>query len=129
MITHALRLTPGQDINKEITLYVQKNSIAAGVILSCVGSLTRATLRLADERITKNYEEKFEIVSLTGTLSPDGCHLHMSIANKDGHVFGGHMKDNCLVYSTAEIVIGVCEHLAFTRVHDNDTGFKELQIK
>ncbi|MBT3419019.1 MAG: DNA-binding protein [Candidatus Magasanikbacteria bacterium] len=129
MITHALRLTPGQDIKKEITLYVQKNSIAAGVILSCVGSLTRATLRLADERITKNYEEKFEIVSLTGTLSPDGCHLHMSIANKDGHVFGGHMKDNCLVYSTAEIVIGVCEHLAFTRVHDNDTGFKELQIK
>ncbi len=129
MITHALRLTPGQDIKKEITLYVQKNSIAAGVILSCVGSLTRATLRLADERITKNYEEKFEIVSLTGTLSPDGCPLHMSIANKDGHVFGGHMKDNCLVYSTAEIVIGVCEHLAFTRVHDNDTGFKELQIK
>lgn len=33
-----------------------------------------------------------EIVSLVGTLSSvGGHHLHMSLSDKDGHVFGGHV--------------------------------------
>jgi hypothetical protein len=53
------------------------------------------------------FNGKFEIVSLSGTLSSSGHHVHMSIADCDGNVFGGHLMEGCLVRTTAEIVL-VC---------------------
>ena len=48
--------------------------------MTCVGSLRKAALRLADRDETTLYEGKFEIVSLVGTLSVDGPHLHIALA-------------------------------------------------
>lgn len=73
--------------------------------------------------------EKFEIVSLVGTLQASGeCHLHLSIADKSGKVIGGHMMDGCLVNTTAEVVIGALSGLQFFREFDEATGFKELCV-
>ncbi len=128
MKTHAFRLQPNQDLKISIKNYVRENQIKAGVILSCVGSLNGATLRMADENITKVFDGKFEIVSLVGTLSPDGCHLHISLSDKDGNVSGGHLNEGCIINTTAEIVIGEIENLSFSRAVDKDTGFKELVV-
>ncbi|MBI5392061.1 DNA-binding protein, partial [Candidatus Woesearchaeota archaeon] len=68
MKTFAFRLLPGQDLKKELVSFCSEKKIAAGFILTCVGSLKRATLRLADENVVKDFEQKFEIVSLVGTL-------------------------------------------------------------
>jgi predicted DNA-binding protein with PD1-like motif len=128
MKTHALRLIPGQDLKQVLQDFIAKNQISAGCILTCVGSLNGAVLRMADETIIKKYDGKFEIVSLVGTLCADGCHLHISIADKEGNVFGGHVKEGCNIHTTAEIIIGECEDLIFTREPDESTGFKELLI-
>jgi len=128
MIVHALRLHPGQDLRDELERFVAEKNIKAGVILTCVGSLTRATLRMADETITKDFEERFEITGLSGTLCPDNNHLHITISDKDGRAFGGHLKKGCLVYVTAELVIAELPDLTFSRAFDQETGFDELQI-
>lgn len=128
MKIHAFRLKPKQDLKKEIIKFVQDNNINAGVILSSVGSLASANIRLADENICVQFNEKFEIVSLIGTLSQDGVHLHISIAHSDGKVIGGHLLDGCIIHTTAEIVIGEIENLEFSREYDDNTGFKELKI-
>lgn len=128
MKIHSYRLKPNQDLKSSIENYVIENNIKAGVILSAVGSLNCAIIRLVNEDI-KKYEEKFEIVSLIGTLSMDGCHLHISLSDKLGNVIGGHLKDGCLVYTTAEIVLGEIKDKIFTREEDKQTGFKELIIK
>ena len=47
-----------------------------------------------------------EIVSLVGTLSADGCHLHASVSNGEGRTSGGHLLEGCPIYTTAEVVIG-----------------------
>ncbi len=125
---HAFRLLPGQDLKASLEQYVRDRQIKAGVILSGVGSLQRATLRLADESL-KTFEQKFEIVSLTGTLSQNGCHLHISLADSQGQVVGGHLKDGCLIYTTAEIVIGELSDMIFNRHPDQDTGFEELEVE
>ena len=53
-----------------------------------------------------SYTGKFEIVSLTGTLSAGGSHhLHVAIADSTGAVFGGHLLAGCVVRTTAEIVL------------------------
>ena len=58
MRTYAIRLHPGQDLKKRVIKFCNENKIQAGVILTCVGSLSKATLRLADENIKKEFVEK-----------------------------------------------------------------------
>ena len=79
--------------------------------------------------VLKTFEGKFEIVSLVGTFSLDGCHLHISLSDKDGNVIGGHLKEGCAIFTTAEIVISEIENMVFFREMDESTGFKELIVK
>ena len=52
-------------------------------------------------------EHHFEIVSLSGSICGDGeLHLHMSIADNEGRVVGGHLK-YARVWTTAELLLGV----------------------
>jgi uncharacterized protein len=126
---HALRLKPGQDLRKEIEAYVRKEKIKAGWMVTCVGSLTQANLRLANQPEGTTYKGHFEIVSLVGTLSTAGCHLHLSFSDSTGRTIGGHLLPDNLVYTTAEIVIGESKDLLFTREKDGSTPWEELQIK
>ena len=129
MKVHALRLNPGMDLKVELNSFTKENNLSAGFIISCAGSLNEANLRLADENIIRKFEEKFEIVSLVGTLSQDGLHLHTSLSDKEGKVIGGHLKEGCAINTTAEIIIGEEESLTFNRKIDEVTKFKELIIK
>jgi predicted DNA-binding protein with PD1-like motif len=125
---YALRLHPGDDLKIKLADFVKENKIKAGYIITCVGGLSQATLRLSNMNETKTWKENFEITSLTGTLSPDGNHLHISIANKDGVTIGGHLMDGSIIFTTAEIIIGEAPDLIFTRETDPATSYKELKI-
>jgi predicted DNA-binding protein with PD1-like motif len=125
----ALRLKPNQDLKENLKNFVTSNNIEAGFILTTVGSLKQATLRFANQTDSKVLQDKFEIVSLVGTLSTHGIHLHISISDKDGKTIGGHLEKGCLIYTTAEIVIGVSEDFIFVRTVDENTGYKELEIQ
>jgi uncharacterized protein len=127
MKTFTVRLKPGQDLRDELEALVKTHHIEAGIVLTCVGSLSRATLRLADENLTKVWDEKFEIVSLTGTLSPEGIHAHISLSDKTGRTIGGHLKRGCTIHTTAEIAVGMLEG-KFERKFDEETGFEELVV-
>ena len=129
MKTFAFRLLSGQDLKKELTSFTKENNIQAGFILTCVGCLKQATLRLADENIVKNFEQKFEIVSLVGTLCQDGVHLHISLSDANGNTVGGHLMVGCLIYTTAEIIVGELEDVVFSRKADSVTGFRELIVE
>ncbi|CAN0531674.1 unnamed protein product, partial [Ectocarpus sp. 8 AP-2014] len=72
-------------------------------------------------------DARFEICSLVGTLSPEGLHLHASLADEKGALCGGHLV-RATVHTTAEIVIGVASSLEFSREMDPRTGFKELVV-
>jgi predicted DNA-binding protein with PD1-like motif len=69
-----------------------------------------------------------EILSLSGTLSPDGVHLHIAIADSSGAVIGGHLCASSRVRTTAELVIGLLPEWQFKREIDPVTGFAELRI-
>ena len=129
MKIHALRLQPGQDLKESISKFCLDLQIKAGATLACVGSLSQAKIRLADSKTIKSFEENLEIVSLTGTISSNGCHLHISFADAEGKVFGGHLKSGCLIYTTAEIVATELDNVSFKREMDEATGYKELVIK
>ena len=129
MKSHTLRLKPGHDLFDSIEDYVRQNDIQAGCILSGVGSLTHATLRLANRDYNNEYEGHFEIVSITGTVSVHGSHLHIGVADGDGVTIGGHFEGGCKIYTTAEIVILELDDVVYKReMYENDSGYEELVV-
>jgi predicted DNA-binding protein with PD1-like motif len=129
MKTYVIRLMPGSDLKGQIQHIVQELNISAGWILTCVGSLRQINLRYANQENGSMQEGFFEIVSLTGTVSVNGSHLHISVSDVSGHTIGGHLLDGNLVYTTAELVLGYDESLTFTRENDGTTKWQELQIR
>jgi len=126
---YCFRLKPDQDLKKELLTFAQKHQLKAALVLSCVGSLKKAHIRLASGKETVEYNGPFEIVSLTGTLSAEGIHLHISFSDFEGRVRGGHLMDGSPIFTTAEIVLQENMDLKFARLDDAETGYKELVIQ
>lgn len=126
--THAIRLKPGDDLRMKIEQYIIQKNIAAGWMVTCSGSLTEYNLRFANLENGTSRKGHFEIVSLTGTTSKNGSHLHISISDSTGKTIGGHLLKGCIVYTTAEIIIQSATDLEFKRVKDGSTPWEELQI-
>ena len=129
MKVHAFRLAGGADLKEAIEAWVRSSGIGAGCVLTCVGSLSRVALRMPGARDFMVLERDFEIVSVEGTLSPDGCHVHLAVSDRSGAVLGGHLVSGCIVRTTAEFVFAEVESLDFAREHDAATGFAELVIR
>jgi uncharacterized protein len=128
MQNYTFRLTPGQDLFESIQAFVMEQHVEAGCILSGVGSLRHATLRLANRTYSSEYPGPFEIVSITGTVSVHGSHLHISISDGDGRTIGGHFEAGCKIYTTAEIVIAVFRDVIYKREYAEDSGYEELVV-
>ncbi len=126
---HPFRLPPGDDLRTGIQRYVDELRIEAGYIVTCVGSLTQWKLRFADQRRGTIGCGHFEIVSLVGTVSKHGSHLHLSVSDERGRTTGGHLLDGNAIYTTAEIVIGESPDHRFLRAEDPRTGYRELKVE
>ena len=127
--THPLRLKPGADLKKEIEAYARDHRIGAGWIVTTAGSLTKYNIRFANQPEGSGGRGHFEMVSLTGTVSTNGSHLHISISDANGHTIGGHMLEGNIIYTTAEVLLLESKHLSFDREHDPATGSRELVVK
>jgi len=128
MRNYTFRLKSGQDLFDAIDAFVKEKRVEAGCVLSGVGSLTHAAIRLANREYTSQYEGYFEIVSMTGTVSIHGSHLHISVSDGDGKTVGGHFESGCKIYTTAEIVIAVFDDAIYKREFAEDSGYDELTV-
>ena len=129
MQTFALRLRPGDDPKAALDGFARANQLQAACVLTCVGSLTRAVLRFANQEEAVTLEGHFEIVSLTGVFSQEGGHYHIAIADGEGRTYGAHLMDGSAVYTTAEIILANLDHIRFQRTFDPQTGYPELDIQ
>jgi len=125
---YCLRLTPKKDLLKSINTWAAKHNVAAGFVQACVGSTATTVLRPAGSSTTRKFEGKFEIVSLSGTVSTNGSHLHLSISDSNCVTYGGHLVEGTKVRTTCELVLGKIDGAAFHRRQDPRSGYKELFI-
>lgn len=121
------RLKPKKDLKQGIIDILNHEQIKSGIIICIVGSLCSATLRMANGTI-KTFEGPFEIVSSQGTVSENGIHIHIAVSDTKGHVIGGHLREGCIINTTAEICI-LKSYSSLKRVLDLDTGYKELLVE
>ena len=128
MAAYAFRLKPGADLKLAIQQKVIDLGIEAGWIATAVGSLTNYNIRFANQPAATMKTGFFEIVSLTGTVSINGSHLHVSISDTKGKMIGGHLLEGCIIYTTAEIVLMSSARYEFKRLRDGSTPWEELQV-
>jgi predicted DNA-binding protein with PD1-like motif len=126
---YAFRIRPHEDLKKCIQQFAKDNTLRAGAILSAVGSLEQLKIRFANQPDGTIKTGFFEIVSLTGTFSEGSCHIHICVSDINGQTFGGHLLDENLVYTTAEIVAVNLYDLEFIRQTDTTYNYKELVVR
>jgi predicted DNA-binding protein with PD1-like motif len=92
-----------------------------GVILSAVGSLKKLVVHqpvAVENEIVKEsiftIEEPMEILSLSGTIMSGVPHFHITVSGKN-RLYGGHLRENSVVLSIAEIVLAKIEGFSLER--------------
>jgi predicted DNA-binding protein with PD1-like motif len=123
-----VRLNPGEDLKQSLQRLVRSEGLTAAWVMTCVGSLRRITLRLAEIHTA---DGEYEIISAAGTLSPNGVHIHLAVADPQGRLIGGHLMAGSVVaeQGTVELVLGADSAWRFGRERDPLTGFDELSIQ
>jgi uncharacterized protein len=129
LATFPLRLEPGDDLRRRLEDTALDLGWGAAFVVAGIGSLHPAALRFAGADQASVVDRDLELLSLTGSLSPDGSHLHMSVSDETGQVLGGHVAYGCRVRTTVELLIAVLPGWRFTRELDTRTGFAELVVR
>ncbi len=120
----ALRLHPGDDLRGALEVMARTGFVVAGI-----GSLAHAQLRFAGEPGPTRVDGPLEILTLSGSMTPDGAHLHASVSDAAGRVLGGHVCAGCEVHTTVELLIAPLPAGSLTRAFDPTTGYAELVIR
>jgi predicted DNA-binding protein with PD1-like motif len=129
MKTLPLRLSPGQDLRRAIEDAVIESRCGAAFVLSGIGSLSEARIRLAGSAEPHLICGASEIMTLAGTVATNGSHLHTTLATDQGKVVGGHMGWGCIVRTTAEVLLVLLPEWSFNREPDPNTGYDELVVR
>ena len=120
------RLRRGDDLLLEMQRIAREERLELAVILSAVGCVTRARLRDASGVTLRDINEPCEIVSATGTVSGQRCHVHIALAKEDLTTVGGHLVEGCLINTTCELVLGVVDGWRCGVEQDKETGYDEI---
>jgi predicted DNA-binding protein with PD1-like motif len=118
-----LRLNPGDDLRAALEALARTGFVVAGI-----GSLTHAQLRFAGQPGPTHLDGPLEILTLSGSLTADGAHLHASVSDAAGRVLGGHVCAGCEVRTTAELLLAPLPSGSLSRQFDAVTGYDELVI-
>lgn len=126
MKCHCVRLHRGDDLMLSIKAICRDRKIAAGVVLSAVGCISKGRIRDASGVTIRDITDHCEIVSLNGTVSETRCHLHIALSKEDLSTIGGHLCPGCIINTTCELVIAELPGIRFGVENDPETGYDEL---
>jgi predicted DNA-binding protein with PD1-like motif len=129
METLPVRLPPGQDLRRAIEETLRNQPCDAAFVLAGIGSLTQARIRFAGAPEPQLICGDLELVTLSGSVTADGAHLHATLATAQGNILGGHVATGCVVRTTAEILLVLLPDWSLSRRPDAATGFAELVVR
>lgn len=103
MKTFALRIKPDSDLNQSFKGFAHPYQLQAGFVLMPFSNLKKETVRFAEQPASQVFEQKFEMVVLSSTLSSSAVHLPAAIADENGKTTAGRLKTGCTIYTTARL--------------------------
>lgn len=106
-----LQLAPGSDLRRSLEEFAVARA-ASGFVLGVVGDLSRAAFQCPGQPSPSVIEGDLEIITLNGTLAPEGVHLHLSLSDGACQVWGGHLEHGTVVRKGAQLLVGVFAEVA-----------------
>ena len=131
--TVIVRMDPGEEVLEQMEIAAREEGIRLGSV-SAIGAVNDFTVGLYDLEAKQYFKNRFtgayEIVSLLGNITTrDGeyyAHLHMSAADGEGKMFGGHLN-RAVISVTCEMFITVLDG-SVNRVPDDTTGINIIKF-
>jgi uncharacterized protein len=129
MTCRPLRLPAGADLRRDLEAMCTEGGAVSAFVVAGIGSLKNPRIRFAGAEEGTGLSGSFEILSVSGTLTVDGAHLHMTGSDEHGRVVGGHVCYGNEVRTTAEILLALTPHWRLSREFDARTGYRELSVR
>lgn len=108
MRTVRLHLDPGSDLRQTLQQLALEEQ-ASGFVLGVVGNLSQAAFQCPGQSQPTVLSGELEIITLNGTLAPEGVHLHLSVSDGACQVWGGHLEPGSRVLGGAELLVGLLD--------------------
>ena len=106
MQTLPIDLEPGQDLHLALSELAARQQLS-GFVLGVVGNLSQATFRCPGQQKPTRMSGELEVITLNGTFSPSGVHLHLSLSDGACQVWGGHLEPGTVVLKGAQLLLGL----------------------
>ena len=123
-----LGLQPSDDLKQSLESWIARETEGSAWIVSGIGSLTVAQLCLTGRTEASVLDRDLEILTLQGSLCRSGSHIHITVADANGAVLGGHLCEGSVVRTTAEVLVARLPQWQLQRAVDPTTGYRELEI-
>jgi len=116
------------DLLDQLTAICQKENISLGKV-QAIGAVKKAKVGYYNQK-TREYQlveidKNLEITNLSGNISlrdnKPMVHAHITLSDKDGNAFGGHLVQGTIVFA-CEFIIHIFAGPAYHRAHDENTG-------
>lgn len=129
-----IKLDDGENVHESLLSICEKNDIRMGWIHSGIGILRNFTLGYYTREgyLKKLFEEPYELLSLTGTVTLDAevpIHLHASLASKKYEVVGGHLFGGTVTNLNEILISKLPSDIWIGRTLNPVTEYYELDIK
>lgn len=108
MRTVRLHLEPGSDLRHTLQQLAAEEQ-ATGFVLGVVGNLSQAAFQCPGQNQPTVLSGELEIITLNGTLAPQGVHLHLSVSDGACQVWGGHLEPGSRVLGGADLLVGLLD--------------------
>ena len=100
-----LQLESGSDLLRSIQAQATKEN-KSGYVLSVVGNLSVAKFQCPGRAKATTIKKHLEIIALNGTISPNKCHLHISLSDGECKVWAGHLEEGTIILKGADLLVG-----------------------
>ena len=100
-----LQLESGSDLLNSLQALATKEN-KSGYVLSVVGNLSIAKFQCPGKGKATTVKNHLEIIGLNGTISPNKCHLHISLSDGECKVWAGHLEEGTIILKGADLLIG-----------------------
>jgi len=103
-----LHFDAGSDLHRSLEAYAAEQGLH-GFVISVVGNLRQAAFQCPGQAQPTVLQGDLEVITLQGTLAPDGVHLHLSLSDGHCQVWGGHLEPGTLVQKGVDLLVGVLD--------------------
>ena len=120
-----LQLKSGSDLLNSLQAQAIKEN-KSGYVLSVVGNLSVAKFQCPGREKATMIKKHLEIIALNGLISPQRCHLHISLSDSECKIWAGHLEEGTIILKGADLLIGFLDE-TINKKGDN-TKIKPIEI-